>query len=317
MHDQVAGGHHHHPRHGLTQAHRIAAFSWRDTDRRQIHRLGRRRFVADLGKGTFAIAILGVAACSSEPSRSSTSSATAAAAPTSPPGPAATAIADPSGTPGAERTEAADDGSDEAADAGDSLAWEQVSLGFVSAYVLVRGNTAAIADSGTPGSSDAIGASLATLGVTYDDVEHIVLTHAHGDHVGGLPELIELAGTATVYAGGADIPSITSSAQIQAIGDDDDVFGLQVFNTPGHTPGSISLFDPGIGLLVAGDAINTNEAGTEVTGANERFSTNMDLANASAVRLAGLAPDSLVVGHGNPIRSGAAALLDDLAATIG
>ena len=40
-----------------------------------------------------------------------------------------------------------------------------------------------------------------------------------------------------------------------AVGDGDDVFGLQVIATPGHTPGSISFHVEGTPLLFSGDTL--------------------------------------------------------------
>jgi len=153
-----------------------------------VHRLDRRRFIAEVGRGTLALAILGpMAACSSSSSSESTglsseSSTTAG-------------VAGSDDGQNSDSTQSKDDVDDK------TLQWSQVSLGFVSAYVLVRGNTAAVVDSGTPGSAAAIGEGLATFGVTYDDVAHVLLTHAHGDHIGGLPEILGQAPAAMTYAG--------------------------------------------------------------------------------------------------------------------
>ena len=64
------------------------------------------------------------------------------------------------------------------------LAWSRVDLGFVSAYVLVRGNEAAVVDTGVGGSADQIGAVLDDAGPGWAGVRHVVLTHKHPDHAG-------------------------------------------------------------------------------------------------------------------------------------
>jgi glyoxylase-like metal-dependent hydrolase (beta-lactamase superfamily II) len=259
---------------------------------RRVHRLGRRRFLADLGRGTFAVAILGgLAACSNN-------------------GEQPAAVPDrPDGGTNAPTTSA---GSEVTVPGVDELRWAQVPLGFVSAYVLVRGNAAAIVDTGTAGSDDEIGATLATFGLTYDDVDHVILTHNHPDHIGSFPTVMSVASAAAAYAGAADIPSITG-ATVTAVGDGDDVFGLQVIETPGHTPGSISVFDPGIGLLLAGDALNGNDDGTTITGPNAQFTADMDEAQRSVAKLAALDVRAAAFGHGQPVESGAGALIRALA----
>ena len=120
---------------------------------------------------------------------------------------------------------------------------------------------------------------------------------------------------------GVGLDGVAVSGGIHAdqgeVGDGDDVFGMEIINTPGHTPGSIAMLDRGIGLLIAGDAINGNEAGTAVTGPNPDFSANMDDANASVLKLAEFPFDSAAFGHGNPIVSGAGDQLQELARSLG
>jgi glyoxylase-like metal-dependent hydrolase (beta-lactamase superfamily II) len=279
--------------------------------RRPGHDIGRRRFLTELGRGTFAVAILGglAAACSSDDSED-TSPATDLADPSTERSPSTSAPSTTAPATNAPST-APSDATDQA-DASATLQWSQVLLGNVSAYVLVRGNEAAVVDTGNPGSAERIGETLATLGVTYEDVRHVVLTHHHPDHIGSLPDVMGRAASAGVYAGEADIPNITSPVTVSAVGDGDDVFGLQVINTPGHTPGSISVLDAGIGLLIAGDALNGNADGTGISGANERFTADMGVAGESVRKLAGLDFDTAAFGHGNPVDVGAGALVDAL-----
>jgi glyoxylase-like metal-dependent hydrolase (beta-lactamase superfamily II) len=170
-------------------------------------------------------------------------------------------------------------------------------LGFVSAYVLVRGNEAAIVDTGTSDSGDAILEGLEAMAVSPAMVRHIVLTHNHGDHVGGLANLEGILSNAVVHAGAADIGSIQSSLTLSELSDGDEVFGMGVIGTPGHTPGSISLFDTASGILVAGDAINGDGNGG-ITGADPGFSSDLDAAAASVAKLAALAPVTVAFGHG-------------------
>ncbi len=263
-----------------------------------VHRLGRRSFLTELGRRGLAVAILGgaVASCSDADDAAGTTDVRR---------PDTTARPDTVPTPATTPGTTSDDAPTV------ELAWTQVSFGFVSAYVLTRGNAAAVVDTGTAGSADQIGETLAALGLTFDDVEHVVLTHHHPDHVGSLPEVMQRAVDATAYAGELDIPSITG-AELTAVADGDDVFGLQVIDTPGHTPGSISLFDPGIGLLVAGDALNGTDDGTAVLGPNEEFTADMATANESVAKLAGFDVEAVAFGHGQPVPEGAGPLLDAL-----
>lgn len=292
----------HRSTHGHAGAHRSL---WLGRGDEKVHRVGRRRFLTDLGRGTFAVAVLGgiAAACSDEGSTSPGNEEVETA--TAPVAPSATVI-------DGRVTDAGDDNEV----AGSGLRWAQASLGFVSAYVLVRGNEAAVVDTGSSGSADQIGQALSTLGASFDDVRHVVLTHSHGDHVGSLSDVLSRSPSAVAYAGELDVPRITAPRTITAVGDGDDVFGLQVIDTPGHTLGSISVFDPGIGLLVAGDALTGNDDGTGLSGSNARFTADMDDADASVVKLAGFDAESVAMGHGQPVEGGAAAVLRSLADTL-
>jgi glyoxylase-like metal-dependent hydrolase (beta-lactamase superfamily II) len=278
-HDAHDHGHHHghHPDGHAVTGHSMLHARPRSGARTGVHPIGRRRFLADLGRNTFAVALLGglAAACSGD-------------------GGDGAAGGTPSGGTAAGAS---------------GTAWAQVDLGFVSAYVIVRGNEAAVVDTGDAGNAARIGETLTTLGVTLDDVRHVVVTHSHPDHVGSLDEVLGQAPSASAYAGEADIPAIDAPIEIAAVFDGDDVFGLQVIETPGHTPGSISVLDPGIGLLVAGDALNGNDDGTAVLGPNERFTADMATANASVDKLAALDFDIVAFGHGQPVTSGAADLV--------
>ena len=240
----------------------------------------RRAFLGQMGKGTMAFAILApafVAACSDDTEPAATATTTAPG--TSPPT-----------TDGVSST---------TTDAAPSeLTWARTDLGFVSAYVLARGTEAAIVDTGVAGSADDIGQTLATIGLDYAAVTHVVLTHLHPDHAGSIGEVMASADGATAYAGEADIGGI-DFAPITAVADGADVFGLEVIATPGHTDGHISVIDHDAGLLVAGDAINTIDGG--VQGPDPDFSTDIGAANESARRLAELSFNTLLAGHGDPI----------------
>jgi glyoxylase-like metal-dependent hydrolase (beta-lactamase superfamily II) len=259
---------------------------------RPIHR---RAFLADLGRGAVAIAVVSAAA--------RPVAAQSPSAPASPGG--ASPVPLPAGSP----SPAASPG----ASSGTPVAWERVNLGFVSAYILVRGGEAAIVDTGTEGSADAIEASLVGIGLDWTAVGHLVLTHHHGDHAGSAAAVLERALDAVGYAGAEDIASITVPRPLTAVADGDDVFGLQVVTAPGHTAGSICVLDPVGSILVAGDALVTEAGRPALPGA--QFTADMDLAKQSVVKLGGLTFETLLVGHGDPIEAGASALVAELGAT--
>jgi glyoxylase-like metal-dependent hydrolase (beta-lactamase superfamily II) len=262
---------------------------------RSTYRLNRRMFLADLGKGTLAVAILGtgVAACGGDDDDDQAAATTSSSTAT---------------TRGNTSTSG-----DKSGAAGD-LEWERVSLGFVSAYVLTRGNEVAVVDTGTSGSEGQIEEGISAAGFGWGDVRHVILTHRHPDHIGSTAAVLEAAAKATGYAAEPDIGSVDSPRPLKAVADGDDVFGLQVIGTPGHTPGHISVLDQGTGLLVAGDAL-IGENG-KVGGPNPQFSSDHDQAEDSVKKLAQLQFETVVFGHGDPVESGAATQVKDLAATL-
>jgi glyoxylase-like metal-dependent hydrolase (beta-lactamase superfamily II) len=193
--------------------------------------------------------------------------------------------------------------------AGDA-ARTRVDLGFVAAYVVVRGREAAVVDTGTPGSAAAIGESLSSAGRSWSAVRQVVLTHYHDDHAGGLADVMRQATGATGYAGEADITRIDRPRPLEVAADGGEIFGLQVVATPGHTAGHVSLFDPATGVLVAGDAL-TDNAG--LAGSNPQFTADEGQARESVRKLAALPVRTIYVGHGAPVVDGAAAALRQLA----
>jgi glyoxylase-like metal-dependent hydrolase (beta-lactamase superfamily II) len=199
----------------------------------------------------------------------------------------------------------------------------RVNLGFVNAYVLVRGKEAAVVDTGTAGNAPKIADVVRTAGLNWDAVHHVILTHYHPDHIGSVGEVLAAAAKATAYAGAADIPQIESYAYpppsksprpIKAVADNDEVFGLRMIATPGHTPGHICVFDPAGSLLILGDAMNN--IGDKLAGPNPQYTADMAQAHQSVKKLAKLKFQRAVFGHGEPIDNGASQAIAKLAGSL-
>ena len=141
----------------------------------------------------------------------------------------------------------------------------------------------------------------------------IVVTHAHLDHIGGAQKLKEATG-ALVYMSANDIP-LAQHLDVQAawlgmrapdrteidtparegerlrVGKAD----LIVMDTPGHTPGSISLWMPSEKKVIAGDTLFRDSIGrTDLPGGNRR-----QILSSIHTKLLALPEAAIVIpGHG-------------------
>ncbi|MGZ8424768.1 MAG: MBL fold metallo-hydrolase [Candidatus Binatia bacterium] len=150
--------------------------------------------------------------------------------------------------------------------------------------------------------------------MNWDAVHHVILTHYHPDHIGSVGEVPGLAVKATPYAGAADIAQIKSPRPPKAVRDNDEVFGLRMIATPGHTPGHLGVFDPVGSLLILGDAMNNS--GNKLGGPAPQYTADMAQAHQSVKKLAKLTFQRAVFGHGEPIDKGASQAIAKLAATL-
>ena len=241
--------------------------------------VGRRWFLVQASRGVLGIAVLGVAgACSSN-------------------GDEETFVASGPGRSGSAA----------------GLDWWRVDFAYVSAYVLVRGREAALVDCGFGSRVGEIGAVLGAAGTGWDGVRHILITHAHGDHRDGLSEVTARAPGAAIYAGAAEMESefFPIWLPFRPVADGQEVFGLRVVDTPGHTPGHIAVFDTDSRVLVAGDALNNTIDGLK--GPLPEATVDMSTAEESVHKLAAMEPRVILFGHGPPLQHDAAAQLRRLA----
>ena len=180
----------------------------------------------------------------------------------------------------------------------------------MSAYVLVRGREAAVVDTGVGGSLDAIVDVLDEAGPGVSGWRHsgsrIRITRAASAR--SWPRRRRQQGTS-----GRPTSEVDAPQRLTPLKDGDEVFGLQMIGTPGHTAGHVAVFDADTGVLVAGDAL-TNMGG--LTGSNPQFTEDEQAAAASVQKLARLSPTTILVGHGEPVVAGASAALRELAGSL-
>src|SRR5215472_10525435 len=84
-----------------------------------------------------------------------------------------------------------------------------IAIGPINMFLLESNDGYVLIDTGLPGSADAILKAVTELGKPPSAIRHILLTHAHPDHIGSLAAVKKATG-AGAYIHRADIPIATS-----------------------------------------------------------------------------------------------------------
>ena len=176
-------------------------------------------------------------------------------------------------------------------------------------YVIEEDKGIVIVDCGSEGSDEGIIDFIESLGSTSDDIRMIILTHAHPDHVGSLPELIDLT-DAEVLIHKDEIAllerfTLLSRDKIPNLrllggGEMLDVLGgLSVIHAPGHTDGSIVLYKPKE-LIFTGDVVVVDKDG-RIALPKPEYTKNQKEEINSAKKILTLDFEALLPGHGPPL----------------
>ncbi len=203
---------------------------------------------------------------------------------------------------------------------------------IANTYILSDPDGLTVIDAGLPRSEKRILAYVAGLGKSARDIKRIIITHADLDHYGGLAALQKASG-ARIYASQIETMAMAkcqASREIKPSGfslrrmlfavlspfikatpcQADEVLtgdmvlpvfgGLQVIETPGHTPGHISLFSPSSGILFCGDSMVSNEKG--LIGSRPGITWDETKARESESKQARLGAQIVCTGHGPVVR---------------
>lgn len=148
---------------------------------------------------------------------------------------------------------------------------------YVYAYLLV-GDQLTLIDSGVAGSERVIAAYLQTMGKELQEIDKILHTHAHPDHIGATRAIQKESGCRigihwrerawledvdcqarerpvpgfnTLVGDSVPVDDALEGGECLLVGD----LQLQILHTPGHSPGSLSFLVTEDGALLSGDLV--------------------------------------------------------------
>ncbi|AWN23320.1 MBL fold metallo-hydrolase [Deinococcus irradiatisoli] len=199
-------------------------------------------------------------------------------------------------------------------------------------------------DAGHPGSTQLILRAVSERFGSDARPQAIVLTHGHLDHIGALHALLERWGDVPVYAHALEQPYLSGQSaypppdpsvggsmsavspvflpgpydfrphlrDLADLGDLPALQGWEVIETPGHTPGHVSLWRGRDKVLIAGDAFVTTvqeDLGSAMSLRPQLvhrppayYTPDWDAAKRSVAKLAALEPELAVTGHGDAMQ---------------
>lgn len=224
---------------------------------------------------------------------------------------------------------------------------EQKQGGWVHAFLIDAGNELLLIDTLFSLDAALIMGTISELGREPQDLKHILVTHAHRSHLGGLVTL-KKATNATVWGHPWEADIIAGDRKAQRIGfvpmrpitkywpvyylqygsaiglgwtpgvnvdeslsDGARIGPLHAIAAPGHTPGHMAFRWPERGVLFCGDAIATYPF---LSPGWPAFTLNTRQHRATVHQLADVAAPIIAVGHGDPITIDAAARVKDMVA---
>jgi glyoxylase-like metal-dependent hydrolase (beta-lactamase superfamily II) len=204
-----------------------------------------------------------------------------------------------------------------------------VPMGMANAFLIEGDDGLTLIDAGFPDKEAAVLDAIRGLGRSPDQLNHLIFTHGHPDHIGSAAAIVRATGART-YMHPLDIPIAESGGPfrpmrpapgllrqvmcnlffhpdelMEPVAIDQPLVagetlpiagGIDVIHTPGHCAGHVALlWQPGR-MLFAGDVYMSLMGLADPVGFE-----NLEEARASQQKLAGLSFDAAGFGHGAPI----------------
>ncbi len=205
-------------------------------------------------------------------------------------------------------------------------------LGYSNAFCIKSKNSLCLVDTGLKNNLAKIEKLLQQKGIQLKDIDIILITHAHPDHVGSLAELA-LATDAQIWAHsleaaimrGEELIQNANTSSLSPIGrslqtllpkpesmnfrvdrelQDAEILTeilamLEVVHLPGHTKGQIGLWHRDTKTLIGGDVMM--HIANRLTMPLRAFSSDWEETKKSIIKVANMQPNNLYLGHGSPI----------------
>jgi glyoxylase-like metal-dependent hydrolase (beta-lactamase superfamily II) len=207
-------------------------------------------------------------------------------------------------------------------------------------YLIINSKGITMIDTGLPGQIDKIKNYIDKIGIKYEEINKIILTHCHIDHMGNVYELKQLT-KAILYVHEKDAKYVSGKEKIPypealynmlaqqmsqqnltlnfvepdcILKEGDIIEDYAVIHNPGHTPGSISLYNKEKKILFVGDEFRYING--VMQGPPEQFTPDMNQAIESMKKLVSLDFEIMLSGHGEPLTKNAAEKIQNYYATL-
>ncbi len=185
-------------------------------------------------------------------------------------------------------------------------------FGSDSNMYLIVDKVVTLVDAGTGRNFDQAKANLSKLGLKPSDVKLLINTHCHFDHTGGDMDFVKAGSEVAIHEYEAELlregdqfitmahyfgqePEPIKAVRELRSGERIELGEavLEVIHTPGHTHGSICLYEPGSGSLFSGDTVFQGDVGRTDLPTSSSDDLVSSLQKLSKLKLTNLYP-----GHG-------------------
>lgn len=174
--------------------------------------------------------------------------------------------------------------------------------GLCSNIYVIGKKEATIVDTGVGNRSNPIFPQLNELGIQSENVKQVILTHAHHDHAMGTYLILQSA-EPKIFVQEKDTKYIASSFGTALVkvqeGEtiETELWPLTVYWTPGHTRGSMCLYNSKNKILISGDTVFPDG----YYGRYDGESGSLENLIVSLRKLSKLDCEIMLPGHGSPV----------------